>query len=157
MARTRSSRIGRYGTPAAIGCKMPGKGGFRHTRNSPPTGEIKRAKQPHFIRHADGRGICFAGLMSFWKNPETGEALRSCAILTTSAAGPLAEIHDGARVVLPQDVPAAGLARKLTDAHQVKTIAAARIPPEQFTHRKVRLPVNNTAPNGPELIEPLDT
>src|SRR5258708_2327711 len=41
MARTRSSRIGRYGTPAAIGCKMPGKGGFRHTRNSPPTGEFR--------------------------------------------------------------------------------------------------------------------
>src|SRR5258708_12913790 len=41
MARTRSSRIGRYGTPAAIGCKMPGIGGFRHTRNSPPTGEFR--------------------------------------------------------------------------------------------------------------------
>jgi len=117
--------------------------------SNPATGEIKRAKQPHFIRASDGRGICFAGLMSYWKNPETGEALRSCAILTASAAGPLAEIHDRAPVVLPQDVHAAWLDRKLTDAHRVKAIADARMPPEQFTHYKVRLLVNNTRAQRP--------
>ena len=80
-------------------CLIPAEGWYEWQaveRVDPATGEIKRAKQPHFIRHADGRGICFAGLMSYWKNPETGEALRSCAILTASAAGPLAEIHDRA-------------------------------------------------------------
>ena len=95
--------------------------------------------------------------MSYWKNPETGEALRSCAILTASAAGPLAQIHDRAPVLLPQDVHAAWLDRKLTDARQVKALADARMPPEEFTHYKVRLLVNNTDLNGPELIEPLDT
>jgi putative SOS response-associated peptidase YedK len=141
-------------------CLIPAEGWYEWQaveRVDPATGEIKRAKQPHFIRHADGRGICFAGLMSYWKNPETGEALRSCAILTTSAAGPLAEIHDRTPVVLPQDVHAAWLDRKLTDASQVKAIADARMPPEEFTHYKVRLLVNNTDLNGPELIEPLDT
>ena len=62
-----------------------------------------------------------------------------------------------APVVLPQDVHAAWLDRKLTDAHQVKAIADARMPPEQFTHYKVRLLVNDTNLNGPELIEPLES
>ena len=58
--------------------------------------------------------------------------------------------------MLPQDVHAAWLDRKLTDASQVKAIADARMPPEEFTHYKVRL-VNDTNLSGPELIEPLDT
>ena len=91
------------------------------------------------------------------KSDGATEALRSCAILTASAAGPLAEIHDRAPVVLPQEVHAAWLDRKLSDAHQVKVIADARMPTEQFTHYRVRLLVNNTDLNGPELIEPLDT
>ncbi|MGB7543200.1 MAG: SOS response-associated peptidase family protein [Burkholderiales bacterium] len=56
-------------------------------RVDPATGEIKPAKQPHYIRRADGRLFCFAGLISYWKNPQTGEPLVSCAILTTAAAG----------------------------------------------------------------------
>ncbi|MGC2517558.1 MAG: SOS response-associated peptidase family protein [Burkholderiales bacterium] len=68
----------------------------------PATGEIKPAKQPHYIRRADGRLFCFAGLMSYWKNPQTGEPLVSCAILTTAAAGALAQIHGRAPVVLPE-------------------------------------------------------
>src|SRR6266568_1519052 len=58
-------------------CLIPAEGWYEWQaveRVDPATGEIKRAKQPHFIRHADGRGICFAGLMSYWKNPETGES-----------------------------------------------------------------------------------
>ena len=42
-------------------------------------------------------------------------------------------------------------------SHQVKAIADARVRPEQFTHYKVRLLVNNTDLNGPELIEPLES
>jgi len=40
---------------------------------------------------------------------------------------------------------------------KVKAIADARMPPEQFTHYKVRLLVNDSNLNGPEPIEPLDT
>src|SRR6266849_7131338 len=38
MARTTSSRMGRTVPRPPSGARLPGKGGFRHTRNSPPTG-----------------------------------------------------------------------------------------------------------------------
>jgi putative SOS response-associated peptidase YedK len=100
--------------------------------------------------------LCFAGLASWWKNPQTGEALRSCAIVTAAAGGPLAEIHGRAPVVLPESAHAAWLDRNLTDPEKVGAIAAARVPPEAFTHWKVRLLVNDTNRDGPELIEPAD-
>jgi putative SOS response-associated peptidase YedK len=135
-------------------CLIPAEGWYEWQaveRVDPATGEIKKAKEPHFIRRKDGGLLCFAGLASYWKNPRTGEALRSCAIVTAEASGPLAEIHGRAPVVLPDSAHAAWLDRKLTDPQEVGAIAAARVPPEAFTHWKVRLLVD-----GPELIEPVE-
>ena len=140
-------------------CLIPAEGWYEWQeieRADPGTGEIKPAKQPHFIRRADGRLFCFAGLMSYWKHAQTGEALRSCAIVTAQAAGPLAGIHERAPLVLPESAHAAWLDRKLVDPRKVKAITEAHVPPEEFTHWKVRLLVNNAKADGPELIEPLE-
>ena len=140
-------------------CLVPAEGWYEWQaveRVDPATGEIRKAKDPHFIRRKDGGLLCFAGLASWWKNPQTGEALRSCAIVTAEASGPLAEIHGRAPVVLPEGAHAAWLDRKLTDPREVDAIAAARVPPEAFTHWKVRLLVNDTDRDGPELIEPAE-
>ena len=140
-------------------CLIPAEGWYEWQaleRVDPATGEIRKAKEPHFISRKDGGLVCFAGLASWWKNPQTGEALRSCAIVTAAAAGPLAEIHDRAPVVLPESAHAAWLDRKLTDPQKVDAIAAARVPPDAFTHWKVRLLVNDTHLDGPELIEPAE-
>src|SRR5260221_680558 len=75
---------------------------------------------------------------------------------TAEASGALAEIHARAPVVLPESAPAAWLDRKLTDPQKVDAIAAARVPPDAFTHWKVRLLVNDTHLDGPELIEPAE-
>jgi putative SOS response-associated peptidase YedK len=140
-------------------CLVPAEGWYEWQlveRTDPATGEIRRAKQPHFIRRTDGRLFCFAGLMSHWNNPKTGEALRSCAIVTAQATGPIAQIHARAPVVLPESAHAAWLDRKLTDPEKADAIAATRVPPDAFTHWKVRLLVNDTHLDGPELIEPAE-
>jgi len=140
-------------------CLVPAEGWYEWqtvARTDPATGEIRPAKQPHFIRRADGRLFCFAGLMSRWKDPQSGEPLRSCAILTAAAEGPLARVHERAPVVLPASAYASWLDRKLTDPAKVKTIAEAHAAPEEFTHWKVRLLVNNAKADGPELIEPVE-
>jgi putative SOS response-associated peptidase YedK len=140
-------------------CLVPAEGWYEWQlvqRADPATGEIGPAKQPHFIRRADGRLSCFAGLMSYWKNPQTGEALRSCAIVTAQATGSLARIHERAPVVLPESAHAAWLDRKLTDPGKLKAIAEAGVPPAEFAHYRVRLLVNNAKADGPELIEPVD-
>ena len=139
-------------------CLIPAEGWYEWQaveRTDPATGEITQEKQPHFIRRKDGGLLCFAGLMSHWKNPKTGEPLVSCAMLTAAAAESLAEIHERAPVVLPESAHAAWLDRKLTDPAQAKAIADARVSPAEFTHWKVRLLVNNAKLDGPELIEPL--
>jgi putative SOS response-associated peptidase YedK len=140
-------------------CLVPAEGWYEWQaveRVDPATGEIRPAKQPYFIRSKDGAILRFAGLMAYWKNPKTGEALRSCAILTAPAAGPLADIHERAPLVLSPEAQDAWLDRRITDPKRVEQIAGRRVPPAELTQWKVRLLVNNAKSDGPELIEPLE-
>ncbi len=69
-------------------CLIPAKGWYEWQvveYTDAATGEIKVVKQPHFIRRADGKLLCFAGLMSYWKQPRTGKALRSCEGVRSTA------------------------------------------------------------------------
>jgi putative SOS response-associated peptidase YedK len=57
---------------------------------------------PHWITRADGEPFAFAGLWASWR-PQAArdvEPLRSCAIVTTAAAGPVRELHDRMPVIL---------------------------------------------------------
>jgi putative SOS response-associated peptidase YedK len=140
-------------------CLIPAEGWYEWglaERVDPSTGEIRTAKQPYFVRAKDGELFCFAGLAAYWKDPKTGQALRSCAILTAQAEGELAGIHDRVPVVLPPEAYAAWLDRKIVDTMNVEAIVARRLAPSSFTQWKVRLLVNNAKADGPELIEPLD-
>jgi len=140
-------------------CLVPAEGWYEWQaveHVDPATGEIVPAKQPCFIRRKDAALFCFAGLTAYWKNPQTGEGLRSCAILTAAAAGALAEIHRRAPVVLPREAYEAWLDRRLVDPQKVKQVAERRVPPSEFAHWKVRLLVNSAKSDGPELIERLD-
>jgi putative SOS response-associated peptidase YedK len=140
-------------------CLIPAEGWYEWRaveRVDPSTGEIVKAKQPYFIRGSAGGILCFAGVAAYWKDPRTGEALRSCAILTAEAKGALAEIHDRAPVVLPESAYSQWLDRRETDPAKAKALADQRVAPSAFTQWKVRLLVNNAKSDGPELIEPLD-
>ena len=141
-------------------CLIPAEGWYEWgpvERVDPSTGEIKAAKQPYFVRRKDAGLFCFAGLAAYWKDPKTGEPLRSCAILTARAEGALEKIHDRAPVVLPAEAYGAWLDRKLDDPAKAKALAERRVPPSELTHWKVRLLVNNAKSDGPELTEPLET
>ena len=137
-------------------CLVPAEGWYEWgpaERTDPATGEILKAKQPHYLRRADGALACFAGVAAFWKDPATGEALRSCAILTVPASGALAAIHDRAPLVLPESAYAAWLDGR-TAAGAARAIASGALPPEAFVHWPVRPLVNDSALDGPELVEP---
>jgi putative SOS response-associated peptidase YedK len=140
-------------------CLIPAEGWYEWgpvERVDPSTGEIKAAKQPYFVRRKDAELFCFAGLAAYWKDPQTGEPLRSCAILTAQAEGALANVHDRAPVVLPREAYDAWLDRKIVDPGKAKALAERRVPSGGFTQWKVRLLVNNAKSDGPELIERLD-
>ena len=140
-------------------CLIPAEGWYEWRaveRVDPSTGEIVPARQPYFIRRKDGALLCFAGLMAYRKDPKTGEALRSCAILTADAAGQLADIHERAPVVLPPGSYAAWGDRRLIDPQKARAIAERGAPPAELTQWKVKLLVNNAKSDGAELTEPLD-
>lgn len=59
----------------------------------------QRTKRPCLIDHVDGTPLWFAGLWDRWHAPD-GTTLESCTILTTTANGLLATIHDRMPVLL---------------------------------------------------------
>jgi putative SOS response-associated peptidase YedK len=103
-------------------------------------------RQPHYIRRADGRLLCFAGLLS----PHHGRW--TCALLTRAAEGPVAEVHDRMPVVLPDEAFAAWLDPALEDPTR---FARERSLAAEFTHHAVSKRVNNARNEGADLVEPI--
>ena len=109
-------------------------------------------KQPFCIRAASGAMLAFAGLRDVWEGPDG--ALATCAIITTTANGAMAPIHDRMPVLLaPGDYavwldPATPAAR-LKELLRPCADALLRIYP-------VGPRVGNVRNEGPGLAEPLD-
>jgi len=72
----------------------------------------QRAKQPYAIAMQDGSPFGIAGLWENWKDPASGEWIRTFAVITTDANELVAEIHDRMPAILaPGDHT-----RRLSDA-----------------------------------------
>jgi putative SOS response-associated peptidase YedK len=67
-------------------------------------------KLPFAIATKDGRPFTFAGLWEGWKDPESGEWLRTCTIITGEPNELVAQIHPRMPVILPP-ATSCGLAR----------------------------------------------
>jgi len=110
---------------------------------------VAGGKQPHYLTRRDRRPFCFAGVYATWRD------VVSCAILTTAALGPIAEVHDRMPVVLPEEDHDAWLDPALHDAAVVTAMALEPMAPEEFEHFAVSKRVNNARNEGAELIEPV--
>lgn len=125
-------------------CLIPATGFYEWTKD----GDGNRL--PWYIRRADGGTLAFAGIWQDWARD--GEALRTCAIVTTAANTKMQAIHHRMPVVLePADWPlwlgeagkgAAPLMQPADDA----VLEFYRVDPT----------VNSNRASGPELIEPFD-
>ena len=54
----------------------------------------QKAKQPYAIAMKDGSPFGLGGLWENWKEPASGEWIRTFAVITTDANELVAEIHD---------------------------------------------------------------
>ena len=61
----------------------------------------QKAKQPFAIGMKDRSPFGLAGLWENWKDPSTGEWVRTFCVITTNANELVAEIHDRMPVILP--------------------------------------------------------
>ena len=135
-------------------CLVPAMGWYEWKeieRVDPSTGEVKKAKQPYFIRLPDRRPIAFAGLMSR-RTVEGEKSEFTCTILTRDAVGPAAEIHTRMPIALPKDAEGAWLYPALTDA-AVAIEFARECAVTEFIYHPVNPRVNNARNEDAELIE----
>lgn len=106
-------------------------------------------KQPHAVARADGAVMALAGLWEGWRSPD-GEAVRSYAVITTTAVDALGHLHERMPVMLEPADWAAWLGEADGDP-------AALLRPSGAAFRiwPVSTRVNSVRNNGPELIEPV--
>jgi putative SOS response-associated peptidase YedK len=110
----------------------------------------RRAGEPFYICDRSGGLLALAGVFEVWYDAED-VALRSCAVITTGAAGVAAEIHDRMPVLVAEEDWAAWLA---PDALAPDEAAALLRPePDRLVVRAVSERVNKAANEGPDLIE----
>ena len=108
-----------------------------------------KVKQPFWIHPADGGVIAMAGL---WETNRraTGQPVKSCTIITTSANEKLVELHDRMPVVLSGEAVASWLDPRLVvnDAKELLAPAADGLLESAAVDRRV----NNARVDDPECL-----
>jgi len=116
--------------------------------------QLERGKLPHYIYLKDRSPMAFAGVWSTWRDPETGDRINSCAIITTNAHPSLAPIHGRMPVMLEPAVWDNWLDRTLTDPEEARTLLKP-VPEVTITEHAVSTLVNNVRNNFPECVAAL--
>ncbi len=130
-------------------CLIPADGFYEWQR-------LPKGKLPHYIHRADDRPLALAGLWATWKDPESGDSVRTCTILTGRPNDLVADIHDRMPVILPEDSWSAWLDRDNQDRQELNQLMAV-FPKEAMAEHPVATLVNKVSNNYPECIAPLAT
>lgn len=128
-------------------CILPADGWFEWKRDS-------GAKQPYYLTGGE-ESLAMAGLWSAWRDPK-GDAdapwLVTCAVLTTEAFGPMAEVHERMPLLLPRS----SFSQWLAPDEGSASVADLLIPQPELVDalelRPVSAAVNSVRNNGPELL-----
>jgi len=124
-------------------CLIPADGFFEWKK-------MTKGKLPHYIFRTDGGPLAIAGLWASWRDPETGERVASCTIVTTEPNQLLADIHDRMPVVLPADSWDPWLDREFADAEALQAMLTPSA--EAMQAYPVSTLVNSVRNNLPECI-----
>ena len=114
-----------------------------------------KTKTPMYIRLESGQPFGFAGLWERWTNPDSGEILTSCALITTTANDVVKPIHDRMPVILPPDAYADWLNYKQTDGQQVTRLLTP-YPADLMIAYPVSTLVNSPRTDDPAMIQPAE-
>jgi putative SOS response-associated peptidase YedK len=100
-----------------------------------------------------GEPFGFAGLWTGWRDPESGEWLRTCTIVTTTANELVAPVHDRMPVILPRSSEDAWLDR---DVDVEEALALLQPYPAEHMHAAdASMLVNSVKNDDPRLLDPL--
>jgi putative SOS response-associated peptidase YedK len=107
-----------------------------------------KTKQPFLFHRPDDKPFAFAGLWEHWGDAD------NCAILTTSANGLMAPIHDRMPVILSPNDYDAWLDSSKAPADVAYLLEP--VPDDELVAVAVNPVVNNARNEGPECVEPFD-
>lgn len=139
-------------------CLLPADGYFEWYETETLTARGKPAKQPFFIRPADGSTLAMAGLYEVWRDPtrddDDPQRFRwTCTVITTDAADDLGRIHDRMPLMVEPERWGDWLdPRTGKDALLDLLVPAA---PGRLEAYPVSTAVGNVRNNGPQLVAPL--
>jgi putative SOS response-associated peptidase YedK len=136
-------------------CLVPMDGWYEWRPNGELASGKRATKTPFYMYGGGGEPLFMAGLWSVWRAPKNESAptppLLSCTIITTEAAGQLAQIHDR----MPLTISHADWDRWLDpDAPIDEGLLKGHGDLDRIEIREVSRLVNSVRNNGPELIEP---
>ena len=109
----------------------------------------KKGDPPHHIYPAMEPAFRLAGLWDEWTDPETGEVLLSCTIITCEPNAFMAVLHDRMPVILGAEQLDAWFRAPPEDAYDM----LKPCPDEWMASDEVSAYVNNARNQGPECIE----
>lgn len=115
-----------------------------------------RGKLPHYFYAPDRNPLALAGLWTSWRDPDTGDPVRTCTIVTREASDVVSPIHDRMPVILPKSAWEAWLDTENRDRNAIEGLVASLPIPDLSEHAVATL-VNRVANDVPELIDPLET
>jgi putative SOS response-associated peptidase YedK len=116
------------------------------------------ARSPFAVVRADGKPMALAGLWAGWKDPDTGEVVRSFTILTTGPNDLMRPIHNRMPVVIPESAWDRWLDPTIEAPTELAELKGLLVPAEDdaLDAYPVSARVNSVRNDGPDLVEPVE-
>ena len=110
-----------------------------------------KERQPHYVTMKDDRPFAFAGLWERWINPEDGEVVDSCTLLTCGPNELVEPVHDRMPVILATADHDLWLDPKQDDAEVLQPLLRP-FPAGEMTVRRVSERVNSPRNDDPSCV-----
>src|SRR5690606_9784813 len=115
--------------------------------------KLNGQKQPHYIYHADGRTLGFAGLWEHWQGAD-GSEIESCTILTTTPNDLMDQLHNRMPVILDPEDYGTWLQSDGQNLDELQHLLRPA-PDEVLDAYPISTFVNRPQNEGPECVAPL--
>jgi putative SOS response-associated peptidase YedK len=112
--------------------------------------KVGKQKRPYMIAMADRQPFTLAGLWENWKDPDTGEWVRTFTIITTDANDLVGRLHDRMPVIIAPEERERWL--KGPDPGEL----LKPFPSERMTMWPVSPQLNNVKNDSEDLLEPIE-
>ena len=130
-------------------CLIPADGFYEWQR-------LPKGKLPHYIYRTDNLPLALAGIWASWKDPDSGDRVLTCSILTGRPNELVADVHDRMPMILDRPQWEDWLDRSNENTDQLQQMLTV-FPEEAMGSHPVSTLVNKVANNYAECIAPLET